>query len=119
MQANNLITEVFENILINGITHNRNTRVEINIKISKMHQKGINYIQMEFIDNGLGISDDQKKFIFQKNTDGYESGRGMGLGLSLVKKIIDSYNGIILVENRVKDEYSHGSNFIILIPEAL
>ena len=40
----------------------------------------------------------------------------MGLGLSLVKKTIDRYNGKIWVENKVKDDYSKGSNFIILIP---
>jgi len=40
----------------------------------------------------------------------------MGLGLSLVKSIIDSYDGQIWVENRVSDDYSKGSDFVILIP---
>ncbi|MFX1346972.1 MAG: ATP-binding protein, partial [Promethearchaeota archaeon] len=43
--------------------------------------------------------------------------RGMGIGLSLVKKIIESYNGKIWVENRIKNNYEQGSNFVILIPE--
>ena len=42
----------------------------------------------------------------------------MGLGLSLVKKTIDRYNSKIWVEDRIKGDYSKGSNFIILIPEA-
>jgi len=42
----------------------------------------------------------------------------MGLGLSLVKKIMDSYFGYIWVENRVQEDYSKGSNFVILIPKA-
>jgi len=41
----------------------------------------------------------------------------MGLGLSLVKKIIDSFNGKIWVEDKVKNDYSKGSNFTILLPE--
>jgi len=43
----------------------------------------------------------------------------MGLGLSLVKFIIDSYNGDILVKNKVRGNYTKGSNFIIFIPEAI
>lgn len=42
----------------------------------------------------------------------------MGLGLSLVKKIINSYNGKIWVEDRFKGDFKKGSNFIFLIPEA-
>jgi len=41
----------------------------------------------------------------------------MGLGLSLVKKIIEKYHGKIWVEDRVKGAQSKGSNFIVLIPE--
>jgi signal transduction histidine kinase len=41
---------------------------------------------------------------------------GMGLGLSLVKSAIDSYGGEVSVKNRVKGDYSQGSNFIILLP---
>ena len=41
----------------------------------------------------------------------------MGLGLALVKKIIDNYNGKIWVEDRVKGDHSKGSNFVLLIPE--
>ena len=40
----------------------------------------------------------------------------MGLGLSLVKEIITSYNGHIWVENRVSDDYTKGSVFVVLIP---
>jgi len=43
--------------------------------------------------------------------------RGMGLGLSLVKKIIESYHGQIWVEDRVKGDSTRGSNFVLLIPE--
>ena len=42
----------------------------------------------------------------------------MGLGLSLVRKILESYNGKIWVENRIEGDHTQGSNFKILIPEA-
>lgn len=69
------------------------------------------------MDNGIGIFDENKESIFQKGYKRDKKVRGMGIGLSLVKKIIKSYNGKIWVENRIKDDYEQGSNFVILIPE--
>jgi signal transduction histidine kinase len=43
----------------------------------------------------------------------------LGIGLTLVKKIIGSYGGEIWIEDRIKGDYTQGSNFIVLIPEAL
>ena len=42
----------------------------------------------------------------------------MGIGLSLVKRIIDDYRGKIWVENRVREDFSLGSNFIIQLHKA-
>ena len=39
----------------------------------------------------------------------------MGIGLSLVKKIIEYYNGQILVEDRVKGDYTQGSLKMIIL----
>jgi len=55
--------------------------------------------------------------IFQRAFNTNKTVSGMGIGLSLVKKIIETYNGQIWVEDRVKGEYSKGSKFIVLIPE--
>ncbi len=117
--ANNLLTDVFENILINAIRHNKSPNVEIIVKISKEQRTSKKYHKIEFIDNGNGVEDDRKKKIFLRAYSEKRSVHGMGLGLSLVKKIIDSYNGRIWVEDRVKGDQSKGSNFIVLIPEAL
>ena len=46
-------------------------------------------------------------------------GKGMGFGLTLVKKLVDFYNGEIWIENKVKDDYSFGCNFILIFPEVL
>ncbi|MFW9945657.1 MAG: ATP-binding protein [Candidatus Odinarchaeota archaeon] len=43
----------------------------------------------------------------------------LGLGLSLVKKIITTFNGSIWVEDRIKGNYKKGSNFIILLQKAV
>ncbi len=117
INGNELLRDVFDNILNNAVKYNDNTIVNILIKISKTKKNDLDFIKFEFIDNGIGIEDEQKKVIFQRVGRQDKSLRGMGLGLSLVKKIIDNYNGEIWVENKVPDDYSKGSNFVILLPE--
>ncbi len=116
IKANNFLPDVFENILFNGLRHNNNPIIEILIKLSKELNNGIQYLKIEFLDNGIGITDSQKKLIFQNGQTKHKYAKGMGVGLSLVKKIIEMYNGQIRVEDRIKGDYSKGSNFILLIP---
>ena len=42
----------------------------------------------------------------------------MGLGLSLVRIILEAFDSKIWVEDKIPGEYSNGSNFVILFPEA-
>jgi len=117
IQANELISDVFENILINAIKHNKSAILEIEVMISREQKLGVNYLRFEFQDNGLGISDPRKENIFQRGYSKNKTAQGMGLGLSLVKKIIENYKGEIWVEDRVIGDFSKGSNFVLLIPE--
>ncbi|MHA1255196.1 MAG: PAS domain-containing sensor histidine kinase [Promethearchaeota archaeon] len=116
--ANDLLLDVFENILTNSVLYNKNDTVEIEISISRMKESGKSHIKLEFKDNGVGINDTRKKPIFQKNDKKQIGSKGMGLGLSLVAKLIDLCEGKIWVEDRIKGDYTQGSNFIIQIPEA-
>jgi len=117
VQANELLIDIFENILINCIRHNDNSIVEILIRVTEIQKERNNFLKLEFIDNGRGIPNNRKEVIFRRTTEEGITGRGMGLGLSLVKKIITSYNGEIWVEDRIQGDYSKGSNFIVLIPK--
>jgi len=118
VRANKLLLDLFEIILINAIQYNDNPVVEIYIKISKELNHEINYLKIEILDNGIGISDDRKESIFKRRYNKDKYSKGMGFGLSLVNIIINKYNGKIRVDDRVPGDYSQGSNFIILIPEA-
>ncbi len=115
IKANELLPEVFENILINAVIHNKNPSVEILIKISKYQENGITFLKLEFIDNGIGIRDIMKEKIFLRITKINKKAPGMGLGLSLVKKIIEKYYGKIWVEDKIQGDYTKGSNFVVLI----
>lgn len=102
VQGNDLLLVLFENILTNAVKYNKNKIVEIYIKMSKMKKEGVKYIKLEFIDNGIGVSDECKEIIFRKGYKKDQTIKGMGLGLSLVKKIVIGYKGEIWVEDRVQ-----------------
>lgn len=116
-KANSLLQDVLENILHNAVKHNRNSIIEIQVNVLKEVQDKMNYIRLEFIDNGLGIPDAQKRTIFRKGTLESRSFNRLGLGLSLVKKLVESYHGKIWVEDKVEGNHTKGSKFVLLIKE--
>ena len=119
IQADELLKDVFENILINAVKHNDNPNIEIVIETSKLQEDGSFFWQIEFIDNGKGIPEAKRKSIFTRGLKENRSVSGMGLGLSLVKTIMDKYNAKILVESRVTEDYSKGTNIKLLFPEVV
>ena len=115
--ANELLNNVFENILGNAIRHNDNPNIEISIIISKEQVKQIPHFKIEIHDNGIGIGDKMKELIFLRSPTSIGHIGGLGLGLCLVKQIIEIFNGQIWVEDKVIGDHTQGSKFILLIPE--
>lgn len=118
LKANELLRDLFENLIVNSIKHNDSSPIEININVTTEKIGDSEKIRMEFIDNGIGIPDKKKDLLFHPHQKQQPSKKGMGLGLSLVKKIVDIYRGKIWVENRIEDDFSKGSKFILLLPKA-
>lgn len=118
VRANELILDVFENILINAVRYNNNSNIKLTIKISELNHEQKEYIKLEFKDNGIGIKDSFKQEIFDKPIDLMKEIKGLGLGLSLVAKFLELCEGDIWVENRIEGDHTKGSNFIILLPKA-
>ncbi|MHA1489433.1 MAG: sensor histidine kinase [Promethearchaeota archaeon] len=119
VQANELLIDIFENVINNALKYNNNSIVKIIIRISRLQKRDINHVKIEFIDNGIGIPDNKKKVVFKRENKTHRALKGIGLGLSLVKKILKAYNGKIWVEDKVPGDYSKGSRFIIIIPECV
>ncbi|MFX1567653.1 MAG: PAS domain S-box protein [Promethearchaeota archaeon] len=117
VNANDFLIEVFQNIFINAIVFNDNPEVVINVIITIETEDNKSYIKIQFIDNGIGIEDDRKEIVFQRTENMDKQITGLGLGLSLSKKIIEAYNGRIWVEDKVEGNYEEGSKFIIFIPK--
>jgi len=120
IQGDELLVDIFDNILHNSVYYSdENKKLEIKIKISEVEEEGKGFIQMEIIDNGIGIPDENKSKLFTQHNNKDIHSRGMGMGLSLVKRIIDKYQGKIIVENRIKDKYKLGTNFKILLRKSV
>ena len=115
--ANNHLQDVIDNILHNAVKHNKSPIIKITVTLSKLIQSDVNYVKLEFKDNGMGITDAQKAIIFQRGALDTTSFYRLGLGLSLVKKLVESYDGKIWVEDHVKGDHTKGSKFILLIKE--
>jgi len=81
-----LTEEVVANVLENSIKHSHATKIEI----YAIEKGGLAGICIE--DNGVGIPDEMKKDIFKRRFKGKGSG-GSGMGLYLVKKIVEKYGG--------------------------
>ena len=117
-KGGDLLLDAFENILINGILHNGSKKARLWVNLTKIREKRGSFVKIEFKDNGYGIEDERKKVVFERSYKKDRSTGGMGIGLSLVKKIIDDYHGGVEIKDRIEGDHSKGSNFIILLEEA-
>jgi signal transduction histidine kinase len=116
--ANDLLLDVFENILMNSIDYNKNDIVHIGVSVSEISELSRKIVKLEFRDNGIGIDDERKREILREGHKKSKNSKGLGLGLSLAAKLIDLYEGSMWIEDRKKGDPSKGSNFVILIPKA-
>jgi signal transduction histidine kinase len=78
------------------------------IIISTANQKG--GVVIEVTDSGIGISDEEKEKVFEPFFT--KKQRGTGLGLAVVKKIMDNHNG----EIRINDRQGGGTVFSLWLP---
>lgn len=111
--ADELLDDIFYNISHNAIKFDRHEKVIVDIKV--FSDKDL--WRIEFRDRGPGIPDEKKETVFLRARWEGRSIPGSGLGLSLVKAIVERYKGRVWVEDVVKGNIEEGSNFIVLIPK--
>jgi PAS domain S-box-containing protein len=91
-RANDLLRDVFVNLVGNAIKHTGD-QAEINIDLDAVNDNGDRYCRVIVEDNGPGIPDDLKGMIFNRLIKGTNTAKGMGLGLFLVKSLVENYHG--------------------------
>ncbi len=103
-----LMNEVWNNLLENAVKF-----TEINGKITIKSFKIDNEVVVSFKDDGCGMSEETKSRLFERFYRGKEvQGRlGSGLGLSMVKSILQKHNANIQVESQL----GKGSEFVITL----
>jgi len=105
------ITNLIYNLLDNA---NKYTTIQPSIEISTEDIVGGIVIKVK--DNGVGISKENQKKIFEKlyrvPTGNLHDVKGFGLGLSYVKAIVEKHDGTINVESIL----GKGSTFVLTLP---
>lgn len=106
-----MIERILLNLLSNAIKFSeKNKNIYVDLKVEDK------WVQIEVKDEGIGINDNVKHIIFDKFVQVDKSftrmNEGSGIGLSIVKSMIDLHNGNISVESEV----NVGSTFNILLP---
>jgi len=112
IMANEFLQDVFYNILHNSVKVTETDEVRIDVEVS-LTQSG-EYLKVEFIDWGVGLDDAMKQTILAGLDERVL--RVSGIGLTLVKQIIDLFRGQISVEDRVIGDYTQGARFVVLLP---
>ena len=122
--ADGFLDEVVYNLLTNSVKYDEHDEVAIDVDAKAVEVEGKSYFHVKFMDRGCGIPDDLKDKVFSKDfrkisrseRPGPAKAKGAGMGLSIVKSLIERYRGRIWIENRVYDDYTRGSVFNILLP---
>ena len=101
IQGNKIMLErVFLNILMNAVKFTKT-----NIEVSLIREGKIAVLKIR--DDGIGISEENKKFIWERffqvnDSRNKEENKGSGLGLSMVKKIVDLHSATIDLESELE-----------------
>jgi signal transduction histidine kinase len=106
----NKFTQVVNNLMSNAVKYTEKGYIKVSSKLAKDH------IEIDFEDTGPGVPDEQKSKLFNKFTQLEASiknkSRGTGLGLVVVKGIINAHGGDI----KVLDNKPRGTIFRIILP---
>jgi signal transduction histidine kinase len=112
------LKQVVQNLLSNAAKYGTEGSNWIGVFAGKTGDKDGAAVEVRVVDRGPGIPADEQEHVF----DAFFRGRravqdqvhGTGLGLNLVKKIVEAHGGSI----RLKSEPMKGTEFIVQIPAA-
>lgn len=101
------ITKVISNLLTNA---GKYTKDKVLLKCTVDQNE--DFFNIEVTDNGAGIRKEDQKKIFQPFFQAMDNKPGTGIGLNIVKNIVDQHHGML----DVKSEIGEGSSFVVKLP---
>lgn len=101
------VTKVISNLLTNA-----NKYTKDKIRLSCAIELDGEHFRIEVADNGSGIREEDRLRIFAPFFQAQDNKPGTGIGLSIVKNIVDQHHGIITVVSEV----GKGSVFTVILP---
>ena len=105
---------LFEQVILNLFTNSVKSDDQKTVRIIIAVELNSQYCLLKIADFGNGIPLEQRITLFNASHITPRSGKsGMGLGLHIVKSLIDRYNGDIWVEDRVLGDYTLGTRFTL------
>ncbi len=112
------LKHALQNLLSNAAKYGKNGENWIGISACESAGPSRQMVEIRVADHGPGIPAEEQKKIFEPFYRGRraidDQIHGTGLGLNLVKKIVEAHGGTI----RVESEPDHGAAFIVRIPVA-
>ncbi len=119
ISANELVKHVYSNIISNSVKHSDPGKpLHIWIFAYNVVEDGRSFVKCSIDDDGPGIPDDVKGRLFNRFQRGSTKAYGKGLGLFIVKTLVDDFYGRVWVEDRVPGDYTRGSRFVVMLPAA-
>ncbi len=115
IMADGLIHDLFMNIMGNAAKYSHGPTAEMDIKIIEGHSA----VTVTIADHGRGIPDSEKDKVFSRFARRPDGISGTGLGLSIVSLLVERYNGLISVEDRIPGDYSQGACFRVSFPKVM
>jgi signal transduction histidine kinase len=114
--AEDLLEEIFINLFSNSVRYTDSPEVKIDVLIMDYFIGEAKYWMINLSDYGKGIPDSMKNDLFDRF---YSKAKGSGLGLSIVRTLVERYKGKIWVGDRVYQDYTKGTTFGVIFPAAL
>jgi signal transduction histidine kinase len=115
--ADELVRELFVNILTNAVKYDPSNPVEVDISVDRIEGKIGHRLVVSIADHGRGVPDELKEEIFERFNRAPKK-KGTGLGLHIVKMLATRYHGRAWVEDRVPGDHSKGAVFKVELPSA-
>ncbi len=105
-----LMRYALRNVFVNSMKYVMSRTVDIDVRAT-VDRTGA--CKIEITDNGPGIPDELKSGVFRR-----EDQPGRGIGLYLVKRIVNRYGGRVWIEDRVPGNRARGTRVVIILPPA-